>query len=133
MRLSSTAIKTTKNNLKKYPKIKFAYLYGSYAQDKATKKSDIDIALYGNVTPKEKVNIRRKLSNSLQKDVDLVIINKKTNPFFAHQIFNKGILLFEKNKPERILHETNMELKYFDNLHFQDKINKIAQNRLGVI
>ena len=64
--------------LKKYlennENIIFAYLFGSFAQNTQTPKSDIDIAVYLKDTSFESIlSINYELSKLLQKDVDLLI------------------------------------------------------------
>ena len=55
----------------KYPEIKCAYLYGSYARGEATGKSDIDILLVCHDMGLEFFGMVDELENALHKQVDV--------------------------------------------------------------
>lgn len=56
---------------KRYPQIKCAYLYGSYARGEATGKSDIDILLVCHDMGLEFFDMVDELENALHKQVDV--------------------------------------------------------------
>ena len=102
--------------------ILFAYLFGSYADGTAQKKSDIDIAIYfQSHTLDDKLSVIHTLQKTVQKDIDLVTLNEVKNIFLLEAILNKGILLkdhkerpyFEVFKEHEIIDFKNF-LKYID-------------------
>ncbi len=80
-----------------------AYLYGSYATEKNTHKSDVDIAILMELekTSTERFSVRNQirsdLSRLLRKDVDLVIMNEAGETLLL-EILTRGKLIFEKNR-----------------------------------
>ncbi|QOP42955.1 nucleotidyltransferase domain-containing protein [Sulfurimonas sediminis] len=92
--------------------IEFAYLFGSYAKNTQTDKSDIDIAVhvkeeYNNFDTKLKIH--HKLEINLHKDIDLIILNNAKNFDLLEDIFNEGIILQDAKDDERILFELAKE------------------------
>jgi predicted nucleotidyltransferase len=74
--------------------ILFAYLFGSYAENKADVHSDVDIAVYmKDISLDNQLEVNFELSKLLKKDVDLVVLNSVKNLFLLESIFQKGILL----------------------------------------
>jgi hypothetical protein len=80
------------------PEIILAYLFGSVAEDKTHKYSDIDVAVYVNDLQKEnefdyKLNLIGELNDILQTDdIDLVILNNAP-PTLINRIIRYGLLL----------------------------------------
>ena len=54
-----------------YPEVECAYLYGSYARNEATKKSDVDILVVCHAMGMKFYGIASELEEALGKDVDL--------------------------------------------------------------
>ncbi|HHV56759.1 MAG TPA: nucleotidyltransferase domain-containing protein [Firmicutes bacterium] len=64
--------------------VALAFLFGSVAKGKATKRSDVDVAVYFS-TPYDVQKLRKlsgELENLLHKDVDLIVLND-ANPSLA--------------------------------------------------
>ena len=85
----------------KKPEVLSAYLYGSRASYAFRKDSDVDIAVVlkpaRNLQTFAKVlEYRSELEDSLEKDVDVVILNE-ADRFLALQVFTKGIPIYESN------------------------------------
>lgn len=100
------------NKLKEYfekrDDIAFAYLFGSAANGKIRKEGDIDIAIYflpdnnevewemhGKDFPEE-ARIGLELERLLNKDIDLVILNR-ARPIIADEILRKGTMISNKD------------------------------------
>ena len=66
-------------------------IFGSYARDEATKDSDIDI--FVKMPPKvfAMIEIKENLINTFNKDVDIVRIRDKMNPYLYKRIIKDGI------------------------------------------
>ena len=79
---------------KKYG-IKSAYLFGSYAKEKATEKSDVDLIIdKGNIHSfKEFFHLHEDLENELGVKVDL-LTDRGVTPRFFNNIKNDRILLY---------------------------------------
>ena len=79
----------------KYPEIKCAYLFGSYARGEATGKSDIDILVVCPPMGMKFYGIASELEEQLHKQVDLhthrqLVNNEK----FLEQILKEGIKIY---------------------------------------
>jgi len=80
---------------KEIPTLQAIYLFGSYANDTATEKSDVDIAY---LTTKPLNNVRRweisqELASLLSRDVDLIELSQ-TNTIFRYQILSNGTRIY---------------------------------------
>ncbi|NLI12478.1 MAG: nucleotidyltransferase domain-containing protein [Peptococcaceae bacterium] len=78
------------------------YLFGSYAEDKQTPASDVDLAVLLEMDfPAEryfekKLELLSIVTSSLKTgEVDLIILNQAP-PFLSYQILSKGRLLFTR-------------------------------------
>ena len=103
----------------------FAYLFGSYAKEKQTHLSDIDIAVYINhktCTYHKKLEILRELSKLLETDeIDLVILNQSPISLLT-RILAEKIILVDHDPPIRHAFESlNMRMG-FDFAIFEKRI-----------
>ena len=81
---------------KKYPEIRCAYLYGSYARGEATKKSDVDILIVlDKPMGMRYYGISSDLEKELKKDVDLQPYEQLIdNASMLHDILVEGIKIY---------------------------------------
>jgi len=106
-----------KNIIATINEIEFAYLFGSYATNNQTPRSDVDIAIY---LKKEhnnfdtKLQIHHALEIALHKDVDLVVLNNAKNFYLLEDIFDDGIVIKESKNDERLLFELQKEHEILD-------------------
>jgi len=118
---SKTIVNLLKIELSKYSNIEFGYLFGSYADGSFTNKSDVDIALFlNNCSFDTELELHFKLSKTLNKDVDLVILNKAKNLYLLDDIFQKGLVL--KDSEKRIDYEIRKQHQIFDYKEFKRRI-----------
>ena len=66
-------------------------LFGSYARDEATKDSDIDI--FVKMPPKafDMLSLKESLEDTFAKEIDIVRIRDKMNPYLYKRIIKDGI------------------------------------------
>lgn len=88
-----------KDKLFQDPNILFALLFGSHAKGSHRPGSDLDLAVYFRNPPQglELLDLIHRLSESLKKEVDLVVLNH-ASAFLRHQVMKYGIRLFIKNQ-----------------------------------
>lgn len=72
-------IKSIVNPILKEYGVKYAYLFGSYAKNKATAKSDIDILISNDVTGMRMFSLHADLMDALHKEVDIIRIDDLVN------------------------------------------------------
>ena len=74
----------------------FAYLMGSAETERFNKESDIDVAVFwkDSSTDEQKRKCLVDLEKAFNREVDLVSLNK-VDIIFAHQVLEKGRLLFD--------------------------------------
>lgn len=90
----------------------FAYLFGSYADGGYTQRSDIDIAIYLAKQYSDfdiKLKIHHKLEISLNKEIDLIVLNSAKNFNLLENIFDNGIVLKDSQDDTRIMYELDKE------------------------
>ena len=82
-----------------YPKVKAAYLFGSYARGEATGKSDIDILVVSEPMGMEFYGMVSELEDKLHKQVDLHTHRQLTrNEVFAEEVLKDGIKIYKKER-----------------------------------
>lgn len=126
-------IKECKDILMEYEKIIFAYIFGSYVENKMKVDSDIDIAIYlkEDLKPDEYLKIKNILFDILKIEVDLVILNEAP-PLLKYEIYKKNILLFtrdkiiESNYKVKTLFEYNDIKRYLD-LSYNKTIERLKE------
>ena len=80
---------------KKYPEIRCAYLYGSYARGQATKKSDVDILVVCPAMGMKFYGVASELEEALGKDVDLQTHRQiLENAEFIEKLLCEGIKIY---------------------------------------
>lgn len=89
-----------KNSLTEIGRIKFAFIYGSYAKARETYLSDIDLIIIG--TPKEDDLVKKldKLEKKLQRDINYKLY---TLDNFRKEIENKEPLILEILRDKKIM------------------------------
>ena len=89
--LSEEIVNQIKKIVKENPKYKFK-IFGSRAENTYKNTSDIDIAIFENVSKEDEYKIRNEfdLLDIIYK-VDLVFINKNTKPEFLNEINKEGV------------------------------------------
>ena len=101
--------------------IEFAYLFGSYANGSFNDRSDVDIALYLKKDNFDmQLDISFDLSRRLEKDVDLVILNKAKNLYLIEDIIQNGIVL--KDSDKRFDFELKKHHQFLDFKEFKKRI-----------
>jgi len=120
--------------------IVFALLFGSFAESRATRISDIDIGIHTNrdVSPLEIGEIVARLEKITALKVDLIILNDlyKKKPSLAFEIVSNGQLLLCQEQEKFIEFKKNTFLYYLDTAplrhavdrHFRERLN---ENRSG--
>lgn len=80
---------------KKYPEIKCAYLYGSYARKQATRKSDVDILVVCPPMGMTFYSLASELEKELKRDVDLQTHRQiLDNAEFLEVLLSDGIKIY---------------------------------------
>jgi len=108
--------------LDRLQEVKFAYLFGSYANDTFEDSSDIDIAIYLDEKSNffdTKLQVHHLLEIALQKDIDLIILNSVKNFYLLQNIFDKNIILKDSVDDKRVLFELDKEHEILDYMTFK--------------
>ena len=75
--------------------INFCYLFGSYAKNKATKTSDIDLIIDSDITWLDFFGLVEELRQTLHKRIDLLKINQLENNLeLLREILKDGIKIY---------------------------------------
>lgn len=101
-------------------------LFGSYSRNTQNKESDIDIAIKGNNIDLKKIyELKQKLEDISQKDVDLVDLDDISD-VFRYEILMNGIKLFCQDDYKFDLYKLDMCREYLElNESRQDIIQRI--------
>ena len=105
--------------LKNYP-VLFSYLYGSYARGDAHPFSDIDIGIYLEDVPAQKVlDIELSLALDIDKalgHIGNVDARSMTDMplMLKGNIVTEGILIYSVDEPSRVEFEINIRKAFFD-------------------
>ena len=90
-------------------------LFGSYSRNTQNKESDVDIGIKSpnKIQPKQLFEIKRKLEDILQKDVDLIDL-ENTQDGIRYEILINGITLYAKDKFKFELYKLDMYREYLE-------------------
>ncbi len=89
--LSEEIVNKIKKIVKENPKYNFK-IFGSRAKNTYKNTSDIDIAIFENVSKEDEYKIRNEFDLlDIVYKIDLVFINKKTKPEFLSEINKEGV------------------------------------------
>ena len=90
-------------------------LFGSYARNTQNAESDIDLAIKfkKEIQPKELFEIKRKLEDILEKDVDLIDL-ENTQDGIRYEILINGITIYVKDELKFELYKLDMYREYLE-------------------
>jgi len=121
--------KTLTDFFQKREEVLLAYLFGSVAEDKQNKLSDLDIAVLVEADKLDKsdelpfgyhVSIGTDLMGLLHTNaLDVVILNRAT-PLLAHEVVKYGEVVFSRNEDTRIEFEIRTQHRYLDTKHLRE-------------
>ncbi|RJQ17467.1 MAG: nucleotidyltransferase domain-containing protein [Nitrospiraceae bacterium] len=120
--------------LQQHDVILFAFLFGSYAEDRATGISDIDVGIYTNkaVSLTDIGLMTAHLEKISRKKTDLLILNSlyKTKPVLAFEVIAKGRLIFCRDHETLTEFKKNVFLYFIDTKPLRDMIDRSFRKRL---
>ena len=97
------------NSLNK-KKIKFAFIFGSFANGNYKVDSDIDLMVLGDITMSEVYSLIRPVEKKIKRDINPVVwtiknLEKEKNKGFVKDIFKKKIIMLKggENEVRRII------------------------------
>ena len=112
---------------------RFAYVFGSRAENRAIESSDLDVAVSFDLSsPKKRFAEGLRLQRDLQEifaphRVDLVVLNDIRSATLRYEIANKGKLIYEKDSSSRLDFELQALNEYEDFAPFLSDYNKAYQ------
>jgi predicted nucleotidyltransferase len=125
--------KGCKDILLRHNNIIFAYIFGSYAQNKARADSDVDIALYLDTAMDVEtyLEIKVRLAEVCKREVDLIILNEAT-PFLRYEVYRNNNLLFSRDKARETQYKVKTLFEYSDmkkylNLCYNETIRRLKE------
>ncbi len=113
--------------------VRFAYLFGSRAENRALERSDFDVAVcFGAPTKGERLTGRLKLQAELQnflapRRVDVVVLNDTHSATLRHEVATKGKLIYEQDASGRLDFELRALNEYEDFAPFLSAYNDMYQ------
>ncbi len=120
--------------LQRYDFIRFAFLFGSYSEGRATDISDIDVGIYTDkvLSLIDIGLITAHLEKRTRKKADLLILNDlhKKKPVLSFEVISKGKLIFCKDHMKLTEFKKNVFLSFIDTKPLRDKMDKTFINRL---
>ena len=120
--------------------IALVYLFGSQAQGKARKGSDVDLAvLFADSVPEGQyfdwaLKLAAEISDLLNSDnFDLIILNKdKASPVLKFEAVYRGVLVYSKfSFDQRFEFENQVRKEFHDTAHFSRTAFEALLARLG--
>jgi len=129
-------ISILKNYMISKENVKFAYLFGSYAENRERKDSDIDVAVYLSGIHEDdffkyKLDLKTELEQIFKKTVDVVIMNN-ASPLLNHEVFKNGIII--KNSEPSILSQFRAKNFYYyiDQMYIINTYFKYTKEKIGM-
>ena len=128
-------VESVQQLLKPYDFIDFALLFGSYARDKQTTLSDIDIAIYTSrpLGLLEQGNILSVLEERLGKKIDLILLNglEKENAKMAFNIVDNHKVILNKQQQKYIDFKANTYKYYLDLKPMYEMFDNALRERIA--
>ena len=92
--MTALMAKVIKGVLEKHAEVKLAYVFGSWAEGRATDKSDVDVAIYvgDRLSWRDYVALKNELEDAVGRPVDLVVLDDAP-PALAYQAIARGTLI----------------------------------------
>ena len=116
--------------------VQFAYLFGSYAENKHKKDSDIDVAVYLSGVPEAelfryKLNLKIELEDKLKTLVNVVVMNSAP-PLLNHEVFKNGVIV--KNSDPTVLSQFRARNFYYylDQMYIINSYLEATKERIRV-
>lgn len=92
-------------------------LFGSRAKGRATRASDVDVAVLFEEKHvpdfRAQMNFKEELGGELRAEIDLVVLNK-ANPILKHQIFTQGKKILENDSSRTTAFQVKSLFQYDD-------------------
>ena len=87
-------VKAIKEVLGKHAEVKLAYVFGSWAEGRATGRSDVDVAIYvgDRLGWRDYVALKNELEDAVGRPVDLLVLDDAP-PALAYQAVARGKLV----------------------------------------
>lgn len=114
--------------------LKLIVIFGSFANGKHRKDSDLDIAVLGlkEISFNEQISLTNKLSLIFNKNIDLSVLNR-ANPLLLFQVSKNSILLYGSREEflKFKLYAFNAYNDYAPYFEMEKKLNKKIINRFA--
>ena len=110
----------TSQRFARRPEVLVAYLFGSHARGKATRISDVDIAvLLSEAVPREtyldyRIALMQELTRIFHSDEVQVVILNQAPPLLAYKVIVEGKPLFCRDEVARLRFRTDATRRYLD-------------------
>lgn len=106
--------------LETLPDLQLAYAFGSVVSGRATRGSDLDVAvLFADRVDAGRLDrLSEQLSAAAGRSVDLVDL-AKASPLLAHQVIAKGTCLVRRDPRTQAAFETRTVMRYLDTRHLR--------------
>lgn len=118
--------------------VRIAYLHGSHAAGKADEESDLDIAVLASPSlgAKERFELRfrlmRDVSEALRmpfEKIDLIML-QDVPALLQFNVIRNGMLLFERDRSEKIAYSLHVEQAYDDERYYLDRESDAILSRI---
>lgn len=113
--------------LSKFPQLKVAVLYGSFAKGSQTSKSDIDLGVAASqkLTIDELVDIQTALCSGTSREVDLIDLNAAAGTVFKEALTQGTVLL----KTDNEIYARLLSRLMFEQADFEPIRSRILEER----
>jgi predicted nucleotidyltransferase len=111
-------------------KLSLLLVFGSHASEKTHSKSDIDIAVVS-TSEVNRLKLICALEGIFKKNVDLVVITRKTDPLLMFEIFSNAKLLYEREEGVFENYQLLAWKKYLDTKKIREKESEYIKKYIG--
>ncbi|MBF0343162.1 MAG: nucleotidyltransferase domain-containing protein [Nitrospirae bacterium] len=118
-----------------YDFLVFALLFGSFAEGRATRISDIDVGLYTerDVGLLEIGNVAASIEIACRRRIDIVLLNDlyKIKPVMAYEIVSKGQLILCRDDAMYVDFKKSTFLYYLDTAYLRMVVDTSLKKRIN--
>jgi len=114
-----------------YPEVAYALVFGSVARGEAHARSDLDLAVGGDLRGLRRLELEHELEVALDVPVQVVVL-EEAPPALRFRAFRDGVLLSERDHDRRIGDQIRAVQEYLDYRHLERRcVEGVLKARSG--
>lgn len=116
---------------REFPAVTYALLFGSVARGEDHARSDVDLAIGGEVARVDLLTLEHRIEGAIGRPLQVVGV-AYVPVALRYRIFRDGVILFERDHPARVRDQSRTMVEYGDYRFVESTCARGVLNRLGI-